>query len=104
MSQFSQLIARSTPVLALFLLTAFILYIFVGYTINYRKLRQFKGPLLAYVSELWLFKAAAAGRMYLAIADALEEHGKREDQFPVGDGMLLTELVLRFLLLESART
>lgn len=63
----------------LLLLTCFVLlfaYLVVDSVIQYRKLRQFKGPWLACFSPLWLFKCTADGRMYLAIADALQEYGK----------------------------
>ena len=60
---------------------------------NYRKLRQFKGPPLACVSELWIFKEAAAGRMYLAMAQALEKYGS---VLVVGEILLLTDRDDRF--------
>ena len=43
--------------------------------LNYRKLPQFKGPFLASISGLWLFRETLAGRMYVTCAEALETYG-----------------------------
>ena len=50
-------------------------YIVVSLYLNYRKLPQFKGPFLASISGLWLFRETLAGRMYVTCAEALETYG-----------------------------
>lgn len=62
-------------------LAGLILYSSVNAVINYRRLRQFKGPLLACVSELWLFKETWKGNVYAANAAALEKYGDDQISF-----------------------
>lgn len=62
--------------LALLGFTAFFVYIFASYVISYRKLRQFKGPFLASLSQCWLFRATLDGRVPSAGADALKKYGE----------------------------
>ena len=56
--------------------TAFLVYVLVNYVISYRKLRQFKGPFLASLSQYWLFKATLDGRVSPAGADVLKKYGE----------------------------
>lgn len=68
--------------------TAFFVYILTSYVISYRKLRQFKGPFLASLSQCWLFKATLYGRVTPAGADALKKYGS---PVRIGPNLLLTD-------------
>ena len=57
------------------LCAAFILYVFVGGIVNYRKLPQFRGPPLAGFTRLWLFIQALKRRMPDAEMEALRKYG-----------------------------
>lgn len=65
----------STSHIGLTLIVSFILYVCVGAVVNYRKLSQFKGPPLAGLSRLWLWKQSFAKRVHIAQAEALEKYG-----------------------------
>ncbi|KAJ9611407.1 hypothetical protein H2200_004591 [Cladophialophora chaetospira] len=56
-------------------LTLAVLYIGISLYVNYRKCPQIKGPWLASVSNLWLFRTTSAGRMYEDCAAVLDQHG-----------------------------
>ena len=56
--------------------TTAIVYLLVGYVLSYRKLRQYKGPLLASLSQYWLFRATVKGQVSSAGADVLEKYGE----------------------------
>jgi hypothetical protein len=57
------------------LCAAFILYVFVGGIINYRKLPQFRGPPLAGFTRLWIFIQALKRRLPDAEMEALRKYG-----------------------------
>ena len=57
------------------LCAAFILYVFVGGIINYRKLPQFRGPPLAGFTRLWIFIQALKRRLPAAEMEALRKYG-----------------------------
>lgn len=57
------------------LLAVFISYLLIGSIVNYRKLRQFRGPRLAAFSRLWLFKKECEGRLPHEFQDALRKYG-----------------------------
>lgn len=62
-------------VIALSTLTLVVLYTGLSLLVNYRKCPQIKGPWLACVSELWLFRSTTAGRMYEDCASVLDQYG-----------------------------
>lgn len=70
------LLSLSSTYLALLGFIAALIYLFVSYVLSYRKLRQFKGPFLASLSQYWLFKATLDGRVATAGADALKKYGE----------------------------
>ena len=79
-------LSTSTVALALVLVSGLLLYICVDCFINYRKLSQFKGPPLAAVSGLWLWKQSLSKRMHIAQAEALQKYGtERTLAFVVGN-------------------
>jgi hypothetical protein len=57
------------------LCAAFILYVFVGGIVNYRKLPQFRGPPLAGFTRLWIFIQAWKRRLPDAEMEALRKYG-----------------------------
>lgn len=59
------------------LMALILAYLVISSVIQYRRLKQFKGPWLACLTPLWLFKCTAQGKMYLACADAIEKYGER---------------------------
>ncbi|KIW39474.1 uncharacterized protein PV06_08085 [Exophiala oligosperma] len=61
--------------IALSTLTLVVLYTGVSLLINYRRCPQIKGPWLACVSELWLFRSTTAGRMYEDCSAVLDQYG-----------------------------
>lgn len=63
-------------VIALSTLTLVVLYTSVSLLVNYRKCPQIKGPWLACVSELWLFRSTTAGRMYEDCSSVLDQYGR----------------------------
>jgi|ERR1700677_3104915 hypothetical protein len=63
-------------------------YIVTSLYLNYRKYPQFKGPFLASISGLWLFRETSAGRMYASCADALEKYGRQ--QLPTSCSLFLS--------------
>ena len=65
----------STYVALLSASTAFV-YLFVSCVLSYRKLCQYKGPLLASLSQYWLFKATIKSQVSSAGADVLKKYGK----------------------------
>ena len=54
---------------------SFAAYIFLGALINYRKLRQFKGPPLAGFTEFWLFWQSWTARLNIAEYEAIQKYG-----------------------------
>lgn len=62
--------------IALSTLTLVVLYTGVSLLINYRRCPQIKGPWLACVSELWLFRSTTAGRMYEDCSAVLDQYGR----------------------------
>lgn len=63
--------------LALSLALLFLLsYVCLRALINYRSLRQFKGPLLAKISRSWLFWQSLRARVNVAQFEALQQHGE----------------------------
>jgi hypothetical protein len=79
MMAFSTIMPSSASAFAPLLASGLILYICIGFFINYRKLSQFKGPPLAAVSEVWLWKQSIAKRMHTAEAEALQKYGTKRD-------------------------
>jgi hypothetical protein len=65
----------SASSIGLGLCAAFILYVFVGGIINYRKLPQFRGPPLAGFTRLWIFIQALKRRLPDAEMEALRKYG-----------------------------
>ncbi|KAK5260716.1 hypothetical protein LTS03_011382 [Exophiala xenobiotica] len=65
----------NAAVIALSTLTLVVLYTGLSLLVNYRKCPQIKGPWLACVSELWLFRSTTAGRMYEDCASVLDQYG-----------------------------
>lgn len=63
------------PAVTLFLLSALSLCIMIRCFVNYRKLSQFKGPPLAAVSGVWLWRQSLAKRMHIAEAEVLRKYG-----------------------------
>lgn len=57
-------------------LSFLLLYISLRAYLNWRALRQFKGPLLAKFTSLWLFWQSACSRLSSAEFDALQQYGK----------------------------
>lgn len=53
-----------------------VLFVVVRAYLNWRALRQFKGPLLAKFTSLWLFWQSACSRLSSAEFDALQQYGK----------------------------
>jgi hypothetical protein len=72
---YSAIILLPVPAVTLFLLSALGLYIMIHCFVNYRKLSQFKGPPLAAVSGLWLWRQSLAKRMHIAEAEVLRKYG-----------------------------
>ena len=52
-------------------------YIVISCILNYRKLRQFKGPPLAAFSRVWLFWQEINCRLHTAQHDAIKKYGMR---------------------------
>ena len=52
------------------------LYALISSFVSYWRLRYIPGPPLACLSQLWLFKVTAQGRLYLAAEDAFKRYGK----------------------------
>lgn len=72
------LIIHTAPPLVPVLSVLLAIYIVARLYLNYRKFPQFKGPFLASISGLWLFRETLAGRMYVTCADALEKYGRQQ--------------------------
>ncbi len=70
-----ELMALPLSAIALLSVSGLILYISFRCVVNYRKLSQFKGPPLAAVSGLWLWKQSLAKRMHIAQAEVLRKYG-----------------------------
>ena len=68
----------SASAVTLLLVLGLVLYISISCFINYRKLSQFKGPPLAAVSGLWLWKQSLSKRMHIAQAEVLQKYGNEE--------------------------
>ena len=60
---------------ALLIASTALIYLFVCYVLSYRKLCQYKGPLLASLSQYWLFKATLKTQVSSAGADVLKKYG-----------------------------
>jgi hypothetical protein len=71
----STFMSLPVPAATLFLLSGLILYITIRCFVNYCKLRQFKGPPLAAVSGIWLWRQSLAKRMHVAEAEVLRKYG-----------------------------
>ena len=69
------LLSLPSTYVALLSTSTALLYLFVGYVISYRKLCQYKGPLLASLSQYWLFKATLKSQVSSAGADVLKKYG-----------------------------
>ncbi|EXJ87353.1 hypothetical protein A1O3_04312 [Capronia epimyces CBS 606.96] len=52
-----------------------VLYLVVGAVVNYRKLRQFKGPPLAAVSRIYIFWQSVRHRFHISEYEALQKYG-----------------------------
>jgi hypothetical protein len=80
MTVYSNIMSLPIPVVALLILSSLILYISIRSFVDYRKLRQFRGPPLAAVSGLWLWKQSLARRMHIAQAEVLRKYGTNTDR------------------------
>lgn len=60
--------------LAAVVLSSVAIYVISSLYLNYQKYPQFKGPFLASISGLWVFRETYAGRLYLSCAEALEKY------------------------------
>lgn len=68
-----QQLNASTIIASLFALL--IAYIVISSTLNYRKLRSFKGPPLAAFSRFWLFWEECSARLPKSQAAAIQQYG-----------------------------
>ena len=59
-------------------LSLLVLYVCVRAIVNWRSLRQFKGPLLAKTSRAWLFWNSLHARVSVAQFEALQQYGNCE--------------------------
>ncbi|KAK6442792.1 hypothetical protein LTR95_000951 [Oleoguttula sp. CCFEE 5521] len=66
----------------------FFLYVLVSITVNYRKLRTFRGPLLAKLSGIWLFWQSCNKNVYEAEKAALKRYGSPAR---IGPNLLVTD-------------
>lgn len=55
-------------------------YLVIGASVNYFKLRQFKGPPLAAFSRLWLFWQSVNARVNRAQFNAIRKYGTSSNQ------------------------
>ena len=69
------LLSLPSTYVALFSASTTLIYLFVGYILSYRKLFQYKGPLLASLSQYWLFNATLKSQVSSAGADVLKKYG-----------------------------
>ena len=74
MSSATRLISPTILIPALF--TLICSYVVIGGIVNYRKLRQFKGPPLAGISRAWLFYQEVRARSNKAQYAAIEKYGE----------------------------
>ena len=70
------LLCFSPTTVALLGCTVVLLYLAVSYVLSYRKLRQFKGPTLASLSQYWLFKTTLQSQVSTVGADVLKKYGR----------------------------
>ncbi|KIX05641.1 uncharacterized protein Z518_03613 [Rhinocladiella mackenziei CBS 650.93] len=71
----SETLQTQTGVIIFTTFTLLVLYTGVSLYVNYRKCPQIKGPRLASVSDLWLFRTTSAGRTYVDCAAELDRYG-----------------------------
>ncbi|CAK3936056.1 Pisatin demethylase [Lecanosticta acicola] len=76
------------PAVALSLFAVFLSYVVIGSIVNYRKLSQFKGPPLAALSRLWIFREECAGRLPKSQEEALRKYGSPAR---IGPNLLVTD-------------
>lgn len=67
-----------------------VLYLAIGALVNFRKLRQFKGPPLAAFSRAWLAWKTFNADLYRAEQQAIERYGAPEEIAPVRAPPLIT--------------
>ena len=63
-------------------ISVLLLITIVYYFRRWYQLRQFKGPWLASISELWLAKTALSGSFHTILMDANKKYGALQ---PIGD-------------------
>lgn len=67
--------AISPVSVALFALVVIVGWFVSSSTWQYYRLRHFDGPLLAKISNLWLFKSVDSGRSYLDFWEVTQKYG-----------------------------